>query len=234
MQPKPFLQFLTLSLALWFQLAPASAADAVGLEVDLLEVHVGKGEDHLVFDTTLTVGKGADQALLKFAGGSQTRTSFDNVQIQAFYSRALSEKAALHLGVRHDVRAGPELTHGAAGIAGELLPGLDAEHYFYVSQHGDLTGAAQLVLGVDLAPRLVLEPRFNLGWSAQGIASENLGNGLTNIEASLRLRRELGENFNVYTGVVHERLLGSTRDIALAAGDPAQVTRAILGVGFSF
>lgn len=229
---RSLLKLLVASMLLWLQ--PARAADAVGLEVDLLEVHVGKGEDHLLFDTTLTAGKGADQILLKAAGGSQTRAAFDNVQLQAFYSRALSDKVAVHLGVRHDVREGSDLTHGAAGIAGELLPGLEAEHYFYVSQDGDLTGAAQLVLGVDLAPRLALEPRFILGWSAQDIAAENLGNGLTNIEASLRLRRELGENFNVYTGVVHERLLGSTRDIALAAGDPTQEPRAIVGVGFSF
>jgi copper resistance protein B len=228
------LQLTAAMIALGFQPAIAAAQTAVELEVDLLEVHVGRGDDHLVLDSTLTLGDGADQFLVKAAGGSETRTAFDDFEVQALYSRSLSDKAALHLGVRHDVRAGSDLTHGVAGMVVDVLPGLEAEHYLFVSQDGNLTGAGQLLLGVDLAPRLVLEPRLAVGWSAQEIPGEDLGNGLTDVEASLRLRHSLGEHFNVYTGVVHERLLGSTRSIAVAAGDPSRVTRAVLGFGFSF
>lgn len=221
-------------IAVGFQPAIAAAQTAVELEVDLLEVHVGRGDDHLVLDSTLTLGDGADQLLVKAAGGSETRTAFDDFEVQALYSRSLSDKAALHLGVRHDVRAGSDLTHGVAGMVVDVLPGLEAEHYLFVSQDGDLTGAGQLLLGIDFAPQLVLEPRLAVGWSAQEIPDEALGNGFTDVEASLRLRHSLGENFNVYTGVVHERLLGSTRSIAVAAGDPSRVTRAVLGFGFTF
>ncbi|MCF8710393.1 copper resistance protein B [Rhizorhapis sp. SPR117] len=80
----------------------------------------------------------------------------------------------------------------------------------------------------------MLEPRLGLGWSAQAIPGEDLGRGLTDIEASLRLRRSLGKDFNIYAGVVHERLVGFTRTIAVSAGDPSRVTRAIVGLGFSF
>ncbi|MCF8709658.1 copper resistance protein B [Rhizorhapis sp. SPR117] len=135
--------------------APAAAQVPLELEVDLLEVHLGKGDDHLLLDSTLTAGAGNDQFLVKLTGGSETRTSFDDLEAQALYSRSLSESAAVHLGVRHDMRAGSNLTHGVAGLVVELLPGFEAEHYFYVSQHGDLTGSAQLLLGVDLAPQLV-------------------------------------------------------------------------------
>jgi copper resistance protein B len=127
-----------------------------------------------------------------------------------------------------------DLTHGVAGLVVEVLPGLEAEHYLFISQDGDLTGGGQILLGVDIAPRLVIEPRVALSWSAQEIPGEGLGNGLTDVEASLRLRRSIGQHFNLYTGVVHERLLGSTRSIAVAAGDPARVTRAVVGLGFTF
>ncbi len=220
--------------ALGFQPTIAAAQTAVEMEVDLLEVHLGRGNNHLLLDSTLTLGDGADQLLVKAAGGSETRTAFDDFELQALYSRSLSDKVALHFGMRHDMRTGSDLTHGVAGLVAEVLPGLEAEHYLFVSQDGDMTGAGQLMLGVDLAPRLVLEPRLAVGWSAQEVPGENLGNGLTDVEASLRLRRSIGEHFNIYTGVVHERLLGSTRSIAVAAGDPARVTRAVIGFGFGF
>jgi copper resistance protein B len=226
------LQLSAAALALAFQ--PASASAQASVEVDLLEVHVGKGDDHLVLDSTLTIGDGKDQFLGKVAGGSETRTSFDDLEVQALYSRALSDSAALHFGIRHDFRSGPNLTHGVAGIVVEVLPGLEAEHYFFVSEKGHLTGGAQLLLGVDIAPSLVLEPRLGLGWSAKSIPAEDLGHGLTDVEASLRLRYALSDNFNVYVGVVHERLVGSTRAIAVAAGDPSRVNRAVLGLGFGF
>lgn len=204
------------------------------LEVDLLEVHLGQGDDHLVLDSTLALGDGADQFLVKAAGGSETRTAFDDFELQALYSRSLSDKAALHVGVRHDMRTGSDLTHAVAGLVVEVLPGLEAEHYLFVSQDGDVTGAGQLLLGMDLAPQLVIEPRLAVSWSAQSVPAEGLGNGLSDVEASLRLRRSIGQYFNLYTGIVHERLLGSTRSIAVAAGDPARVTRAIVGFGFTF
>lgn len=233
MRTRSIIQLLAAFFAIGVIPDPAAAQVPIALEVDLLEVHLGRGDDHLLLDSTVTVGEGDDQLVVMVAGGSETRTSFDDLELQAFYSRALSNSAALHFGIRHDMRSGPDLTHGAVGIVVQLLPNLEAEHYFFVSQNGDLTGSAQFILGVNLTPRLVLEPRLGLAWSAQAIPGEDLGHGLTDIEASLRLRRSIGENFNIYAGVVHERLVGSTRRIAVAAGDPPHVTRAIVGLGFS-
>lgn len=231
MQNRTFIQLA--AVALGFQSAPAAAQVPVELGVELLEVHLGEGDDHLLLDSELAIGGGPDQFLLKLEGGSETRTAFDDFEVQGLYSRSVSDAIALHLGVRHDIRSGSDLTHGVFGLVMEPLPGLEAEHYFFVSQDGNLTGGGELVLGVDLAPKMVFEPRLGIGWSAQNIPAEDLGSGLTDLEASLRLRYSVASGFNVYTGVIHERLLGSTRTIAITAGDPAKVTRAILGLGFA-
>ena len=106
--------------------APALAQVPPAFEVDLLEVHLGKGEDHLLFDSTLTAGEGDNQLLVKVAGGSDTRTGFDDLEVQGLYSRSLSKSAQLHFGVRHDIRPGSNLAHGVAGLVVELRPGLDA------------------------------------------------------------------------------------------------------------
>lgn len=214
--------------------AAASAEDSFAAEIDLLEIHVGKGHDHLVLDSGLTVGAGADQLVIKLAGGSDTRTSFDDVELQGLYARTLSDRVTLLAGVRYDIRDASNLAHASMGVVADLGSGVEAEHYAFVSQHGKLTGSGQLIARWDVAPRLTLEPRLALGWSAQDVPAEDLGSGPTDVEVSVRLRRAFGENVNFYTGIIHERLLGGTRDIAIAHGETTKVTRAIFGIGLSF
>lgn len=203
-------------------------------EVDLFELHLGEGDDHLVLDSTFTIGTDSSRFVAKFAGGSDTRTAFDDGEIQALYSRELSDSVAVLGGLRHDLREGPSLTHGALGFEAALAPWLESEHFFFVSQHGDLTGSGHLIASWDLSPRLTLEPRLVLGWSGQRIPAEALASGFTDVEVAVRLRRPLGENLDVYAGIIHERLLGGTRDIALASGDKSRVSLAVIGVGLSF
>lgn len=226
--------FAAVALALTSRPAHAEAKVPLSFEVDLLEVHFGQGGDHLLFDSTLTLGEGANTALVKMTGGSETRTAFDDFELQGLYSRAVSDKAALHFGVRRDFRAGSDLAYGVAGLVAEVLPGVEVEHYVFVSQRGDVTGAGQAIVNVSLASKLVLEPRLAIGWSAQDVVAEALGRGFTDLEASVRLRRELSDTINAYAGVVHERLLGGTRANAVLAGDPSVVIRAIVGIGAAF
>lgn len=212
----------------------ARADDGIEAEIELLEVHLGRGDDHLVLDSTFTAGAGSNQFAIKVEGGSDTRTAFDDVEIQALYSRKVSDSVAIMGGVRHDFRQGPNLTHGSLAIEAEFAPWLESEHFLFMSEHGDLTGSGQVIASWELSSRLALEPRLAFGWSAQDIPNEALASGFTEIEGSVRLRRALGENLDVYVGVTHERLLDGTRDIAVAAGDTAKVTRAVIGVGLSF
>lgn len=210
------------------------AEDSFEGEIELLEVHLGKGDDHLVLDSTFTIGAGSNQLVLKVEGGSDTRTAFDDVEVQALYARKLTNAVTILGGVRHDFREGPDLTHASLAIQAGLAPWLEGEHFFFVSQHGNLTGSGQLIASWELSPRLTLEPRVAVGWSGQDIPDEALASGFTDIESSVRLRHALDENFDVYVGVTHERLLGGTRNLAMASGEAAKVTRAVIGAGLSF
>lgn len=187
-----------------------------------------------MLDSTFTAGSGPNQLVVKVEGGSDTRTAFDDFGIQALYSRKLSDSLAILGGVRHDFREGSDLAHGSLAIQALLALWLEGEHYLFLSEHGDLTGSAQLVASWELSSRLTVEPRLAFGWSAQNIPDEALASGFTDIEGSVRLRHALGEKLDVYVGVIHERLLGGTRDIAVASGDSANVTRAVIGAGLSF
>ena len=134
-------------------------------------------------------------------------------------------------GVRRDLRAGADLTYAALGIEASLTDWLDAEHYVYLFEHNDLTGAGKITARWPLGKRLTLEPRALLSWSARGVPAEALGAGINDLEGSVRLRREVGRHADIYAGYVHERLVGQTRRTAIASEQDQLVNSAVIGVG---
>lgn len=209
-------------------------AQEISGEVDLFELHVGEGNEHFVFDATLEAGGERQGVTLKVEGGSDVGPRIREVTGQALYTLKPRQGTSLMVGVRHDMREGRNLTHAALAFEQALGEILSAEHYLYVSQHGDVIGSASVVAGLPLMPSLTLEPRADLGWSAQRIAEDEIGSGVTDVELSVRLRRELGPLFNVYVGAIHERLVGETKRIAIANGDRGHVSRAVIGAGLAF
>ena len=203
-------------------------------EVDLFELHFGQGNEHFVFDATLNAGGERQGVTLKLEGGSEVGPRIHEVTGQALYTFRPGESTSLMVGLRHDMRGGRDLSHAALAIEQGLGEILSAEHYLYVSQHGDVTGSASVVAGVPLMPSLTLEPRADLGWSAQRIDEEEIGSGVTDVEFSVRLRRAIGPLFNVYVGAIHERLVGDTKRIALANGGRGHVNRLVIGAGVAF
>ncbi len=214
--------------------AAAQTGLPVAVKLDLLEMHFGNGDDHFVFDGAATVGQGANHFVARFEGGSDIGPRVDEVEVQALYARDLGGIATLLAGVRHDFRGGGDLSHASRGIEASLAPWLDAESFVFLSHRGDLTGSAELVGGLGLPGNLTLEPRIALGWAAQDIVAEDTANGLTDVELTTRLRRQVLPGVDVYLGATHERLLGGTRDIAVAAGDRGRVTLVVIGGGVSF
>jgi len=208
--------------------AVAGAAPLAG-EVDLFELHPGPGT-HLVAESTFALG----EAALKIDGGSDTRPAFDDVTVQALWMPALAPGVTLALGARQDLRPGADLSHAVAGVEAELTPWLAAEHYFYLSGHGDLTGGAKATVNLPLGPGLRLEPRAELGWVARDIVMEQLASGITDVTLSVRLRQKAGPLFDVYAGAVHEAVVGRSADIARANNSPVRITRAVIGAGLSF
>jgi len=215
---------------------PAGAAQAqdVSGEIDLFEMHLGSGDDHFVFDGEARAGSGRHGATFKLNGGSDVGPRVDEVVAEALYTFRPRENVAMMAGARHNFRQGGNFTSAVIGATADLGELVSVEHFLLVSEHGDVTGEAMALAALPLASGFTLEPRAELSWSARKVPEEQLGSGVTDVTMSLRLRREIGPLVNVYVGAIHERLVGDTRRIALAQGDPGHVSRAVVGAGFAF
>jgi copper resistance protein B len=226
----------TILLAFAALILPAGTANAQDLsaEIDLLEMHIGSGDDHFVFDGELQIGGERHAATFKLDGGSDVGPRIDEVTAQALYTFRPRENLSFMTGVRHDFREGGDLTLGVLAVTADLGEIVSAEHFLFVSEHGDVTGEAMVLAGLPLTTGFTLEPRAELAWSAQNVPEEEYGSGVTDVSLSVRLRREIGPAVNVYLGATHERLVGETKRIALANGDKGQVNRLVIGAGLAF
>lgn len=226
-------RFACAALAAMLPLTGACAQELSG-EVDLLELHTDLDESNLAIDATFDQRHSSRGLVVKAAGNGDVGPSMDELETQALFLQELGPSTALLAGVRHDFRPGRDLTYASAAVTHDFTDWLSGETFVYLSEDGNVTGSGEIVATFGLAERLALEPRVEMVWSAQDIVREGFGSGLTELSASMRLRRELTDNLNAYVGIIHERLLSDTREMARAAGESLQATRGLIGVGMTF
>lgn len=132
--------------------ASPALADPVEAEVDLLELHVGDGDEHFTFDSALSVGSDTDRFEVRASGGSDVGPLIDNVQLEALYVRNVSDKLTLLAGIRQDVRGGEDLTHGSFAFVVTPVDWLEIEQEN--SGHGVTDIQAALRVRKTLTPLL--------------------------------------------------------------------------------
>lgn len=108
----------------------------------------------------------------------------------------------------------------------------ELDNSLYLSEDGDLTLAAEGEYDLRITQRLVLQPRAELGMSAQDIPQRRLGSGLTDVTIDLRLRYEIRRERAPYLFVRYTTALGETDDIVEAAG--ADTSQWFFGAGLRF
>lgn len=200
---------------------------------DLIELRAGRGDEVILWDGSFSWGDSIDQVVLMVEGGGAVGTRIDDVQARLLYSRSIGNNVALLAGVRQDFRPHPHDSYAVVAIQGSVGSRFSWESFAFLSDDGRLTGDGQIIYQLPITDNFYLEPRAGLAWSAQRTESYGVGAGLTDAEASLRLRLKLSGKVNAYIGVAHERLLADSRDIARAQGETLQSTMAVIGFGFS-
>lgn len=225
---------LLASLAVAPLLSSPAFAQGFEAEVDLFEMQFDEGDDAFVFDSTFTIGNGIDGVALKLEGGSEAGPDLDEIGAQLLYTRAIGTGTTLLVGVRRDFLPGDDINYAAVAVEQAVGDVIGLESFFYLSEHGNVTATAQALVAAPVTTTLTFEPRFEAAWSAQDIPEEDIASGITGISLAARLRQAIGPVFNVYGGVIHERLIGDTRAIAKAVGNSGNTTTVLIGAGLAF
>ena len=211
------------------------ADDALHAQVllDRFEAFSTRDSHGQALDGQAWVGGDIDKLWLK-VDGSRTGGKLDATRTEALWNHAFATYWGLQTGVRHDFGGGPGRTWAAFGVQG-LAPywfGLQATAY--VGEGGRTAARFEADYDLLLTQRLVLQPDVKVDLYGRDDPDRAIGAGLSDFEAGLRLRYEVSRKVAPYIGLVASRKIGSTADLARAAGDSVRDTRLVAGLRIWF
>ena len=203
------------------------------VQADRLELRSHEGPDGFLWDVQGWYGGDIDKLWFKSEGEGELDGPLEAAEVQALWSHAIGPWFDLQVGVRQDL-TGPTRTHAVVGVQG-LAPYLfEVDAAAFLSDQGDLTARIEGELDQRITQRLILQPRIELGLSAQDIPELGVGRGLDHLEAGLRLRYEFTPEFAPYVGVEQEWKTGRSAAFARAEGEDPSVTNVVVGLRFWF
>ena len=134
------------------------------------------------------------------------------------------------VGGRYDLDSLPGRGWGALGIEG-LAP-----LFFRVAATGYVSGdghfAAKLEGSYDLllTQRLILQPQIEMNFYTKDDPARDIGSGLAEIDAGLRLRYEITRKVAPYVGVTYNGKYGATANFVQANGGATNEVRFAFGL----
>lgn len=200
--------------------------------LDLLEVAPLSEQIPGTFDGFWRLGNTYDSFWLKAEAEGQLREPEGEAELQALYSRIITEFFDVQAGVRVDaafddeLRARPLLVVGMEGLVPFLF---EIEPAVFVSLRGDVSARLEASYDLYITQRLILEPEVELNAAVQPVEDWGVGSGLNDIELGSRLRYEIIPEIAPYIGVNWTRLFAETADFARADGEVISELRFVAG-----
>lgn len=189
--------------------------------LDIAEAKIRNGRDAYELGGEAWYGGDISRLVVKSEGEGEFGGGVESAEVQALYSHAIGPYFDLQAGVRYDFQPNPSRVYAAVGFEG-LAPGFfDVEGALFLSDKGELMGRLEGYYDQRITQKLILQPRAELNFAAQGSRDIGVGAGLTDVEAGVRLRYDIAREFAPYLGVQYERAFGETRDFRRDEGEAA-------------
>lgn len=195
-----------------------------------LEYQTADGDGTFVWDVQGWYGGDINKLYIKTEGEyAFGDDEFEDAEIQALWSRAFSSFWDVQAGIRYDLSPKGK-THAVVGVQGLAPYWLEIDAAAFLSTDGDVTARIEVEYELLLTQRLILQPRAEIGMSAQAIPENYIGSGVTSLDAGLRLRYELKREFAPYIGLEWQKSFGETAQFSRANGEAPDKFALLLGI----
>ncbi|MEO7116770.1 MAG: copper resistance protein B, partial [Caldimonas sp.] len=204
----------------------ADNATHVHLLLDRIEQFHSSRSHGQAVDAQAWVGGDIDKLWLK-VDGERAGGKLGATRTEALWNHAIATYWGLQAGARHDFGDGPGRTWGSFGFQGLSPYWFDIQATAYVGQSGRTALRFEAEYDLRLTQRLILQPDVKVGLYGKNDPARDIGAGLSDIDAGLRLRYEISRKFAPYIGVVWNRKFANTARYARESGKAVQETRVV-------
>jgi copper resistance protein B len=201
--------------------------------LDRLETQNVGGTSLTRWDLESWIGHSLTKVWIRTEGERQAGPN-ERAELDVLWGKSFARWWELVAGARRDFEPGPTQDWAAVGVRGTAPYRFDLEATAYVGDGGRAALRVKSHYELLVTNRLILQPLAELNWYAQSDAARGIGAGLATAELGLRLRYEIRREVAPYVGLVAERKLGGTADLAHAAGYGAGDTRLVAGLRLRF
>lgn len=189
-------------------------------------------DDEVVWDAEGWIGKDRDKLWFK-TEGEWTSDATEEFETQVLWHRAISPFWNLETGWRGDWQPETRRSWFAFGVSG-LAPGfIETQLTAFVA---DGRSAARLKASHEavLTQRWVLVPKLEIDWYSDTDERNEIGDGVSELELSVRLHYRVRPDLLPYVGIAYTALYGETGDFAEAEGERDRNLQVLAGLSFWF
>jgi copper resistance protein B len=189
--------------------------------------------DDLSWDGTVWLGHAFNRLAIRTEGERADGVT-ERAELALLWSHAFARWWDVVAGARSEFEPGESRGWAAVGVQGLAPYRFELEATAFLGENGDTAARFEGEYELLITNRLILQPQLELNWYGQSDPERRIGSGLSSVEAGLRLRYEFRREVAPYVGLVRERRVGRTADLAQADGFDPDDTSLVAGIRLRF
>ncbi|WP_420600615.1 copper resistance protein B [Neptuniibacter sp.] len=217
--------------ALPFQAEAAGKDDPLltMITIDQLEKRDANSSKPFAWEVQGWAGYDLDKFVFK-TEGERADGETEKAELQLLYSKAIDPYWDIQFGIRHDFYPKPTQDWAVIALQGVAPYYFETDASLFIGEDGQTALRLESEYEMMLTQQWVLSPEIELNIHGQNDEEREIGSGLSNIEAGLRLRYEVKREFAPYIGIHWEKKFGKTSDYAREEGEDTSDTQFVIGV----
>ena len=200
---------------------------------DELEWQDQRDGDVLSWDVNAWIGTDKNRVLLRAEGQREEGRTTEN-RLEVLWAHPVAAYWDLVAGMRMDTEPGTTRNYLGIGVQGLAPQWLHVEATAWAGERGQTAATLKLEYELLLTNRLILAPKFETNIYGKDDAVNEIGNGLSDIKAGLRLRYEIRREFAPYVGIEWTGKFGDTADLARSNDEAVRDAYLVAGLRFWF
>lgn len=182
------------------------------LMLDKLQIGRDDGEDVISWEGGFWIGKDINKLVFK-TEGERADGETEGSESQLLLSHAIDPFWDIQAGWSHDTVPGESRDYATIGLQGVAPFYIETDASLSFDKKGQVKLDVSFEHEMMLTQRLVLIPEIEFSAYAKDDEDMEIGSGLSDVEASLRLGYEIRREFMPYIGINWGKKFGNTADL---------------------